>query len=267
VYTFSASPGTAFVADCDDPLLMERSPLKKILCVLPLLLISFPFTVLAETVVDVYKALPTDLLRFEGNQARYELANKDGKWLTKSSVGYEFEVVVDAANGYLEINDRGTGGGFVAQELALLATADGGTVIGVNIYCADGTQARTKGLRFYRRDGNRFRDVTKDVLPELDWKMFYRANQWNIEDLKQGAKIAAREKIALIRFKLPRNGTMLRASFLKENLIIRGQYTTSGLTAAEGALLAGMVNTLARDRIMLKWDAAAARFVLPGSDS
>ena len=215
------------------------------------------------SVVEVYQSLPIEAFMHDGARHRYSLAPLGNKWKTKSTVGYEMDAVVDIENGYIEIVDRGTGGGFINHEVAVFDSKNRGRVIALNIFGGDGTRASAAGIKFFVRQGSGWQDVTAEVLPGIDWTMFYQPNQWNMEDLKKGVQIAAREKIELVRYKLPRIGTTLRASFLRENIIIRGQYTTTGLTAEESRILASMVNTLARSRIMLKWDREKGVFRLP----
>jgi len=215
------------------------------------------------TVLDVYQSLPKEAFALDGTQHRYEIAQLGNKWKTKSIVGYEMDVVVDLENGYIEIVDRGTGGGFINHELSIFDSKKRGRVVALNSLGGDGTRASSAGIKFFVREASSWKDVTAEVLPGIDWTMFYQSNQWNMEDLKKGVQIAAREKIELVRYKIPRIGTTLRASFLRENIIIRGQYTTSGLSQEESRILASMVNTLARSRIMLRWDKENGVFRLP----
>jgi hypothetical protein len=217
----------------------------------------------AMTILEAYQSLPLKVFSYDGKEHRYPLEQNGNKWCTKSTVGYEMEATVDLENGYIEIVDRGTGGGFINYELSFFDSKKRGQVLALNIFGGDGTKASAAGARFFVKDGSDWKDVTQDVLPGIDWPMFYQPNQWNMNDLKKGAEIAAREKIELVRYKLPRIGTRLRVSFLRENIIIRGQYTTSGLTADESRILSSMVNTLARSRIMLKWDTTDGVFRLP----
>lgn len=215
------------------------------------------------SVVEIYQSLPLEAFAHQGTTHRYSLDPLGNKWKTKSTAGYPMDAVVDSENGYLEIVDRGTGGGFVTHELAVLDSKARGRVVILNIFAGNDTRASSAGLKIFVRQGTNWKDVTAEVFPGINWTMFYQPNQWNMEELKQAVALAKREKIELVRYKLPRIGTSLRASFLRENIIIRGQYAAEGLTAEESRLLLSLANTLARSRIMLKWNREKGVFELP----
>lgn len=121
------------------------------------------------SVVDYYKILPDSLRK------GYQLFFKNNKWITYSSEGYEIMPVVDIKNGYINIDDPGTGGGESTLTVALFRKNDGSALIGVSYYTNDGIYANS-WVYFLEYNNNKWEIVNQKVLPSITYKNFMSEN-------------------------------------------------------------------------------------------
>ena len=144
------------------------------------------------SVIDCYNEIPSSF--FYG--AKYELRRSGKKWLTASTADAEIEALVDIANGYIRIEDPGTGGGTRVDEVALFISKSGAVIIGINRKDIDGVVGTSSSLLFVSKEGGRWADVTQKVLPKTGLSSFF----------KPGFKPS--DKVTILSwFELPRRGT------------------------------------------------------------
>ncbi len=132
-----------------------------------------------------------------------KLQKESNKWMCKSKkdeAGFvnECETTVDIKNGYVKIEDSGTGGGFLITETALFKTAEKKDIIAVNKYFADGIlQMSSHKPKFYRFSDEHFSEIA-DIFPEINANVFF----YKPYDLKN--------ELIGAYFELPRYGTEIK---------------------------------------------------------
>ena len=144
------------------------------------------------SVIDCYNEIPSSFF----NDAKYELKQSGKKWLTASTADAEIEALVDIPNGYIRIEDPGTGGGTRVDEVALFISKSGAVIIGINRKDIDGVTGTSSSLVFVSKEGGKWTDVTKKVLPQLTIAAFFRSG------FDPGGKVTV-----LSWYELPRRGT------------------------------------------------------------
>jgi hypothetical protein len=145
-----------------------------------------------KSVVEYYNDIPASFF----NDSKYELKASGKKWVTASTADAELEPVVDIPNGYIRIEDPGTGGGTRIDEIALFVSKAGAVVIGINHADIDGVTGTSSSLLFVAKEGNRWIDVTKKVMPQLTSAAFFNPG------FDPGDKVTIQSW-----YELPRKGT------------------------------------------------------------
>ncbi len=132
-----------------------------------------------------------------------KLSKSDKVWKClseKDEAGFvnECETTVDIKNGYIKIEDTGTGAGILVTEVTLFITAAKNDIIAVNTYFADNIlQSLSKPLQFYSFKNNTFEPI-KNIFPEISPNDFLKKPI----DLKK-------EQIGTY-FELPQHGTTIK---------------------------------------------------------
>ncbi len=127
----------------------------------------------------------------------------NNKWVCKSKkdeAGFinECETTVDIKNGYVKIEDEGTGAGILVTEVALFKTAEKKDIIAVNTYFADDIlQMSSHKPKFYHFSDEHFSEIT-DIFPEINANVFFHKPY----DLKK--------ELIGAYFELPRYGTEIK---------------------------------------------------------
>jgi hypothetical protein len=123
-----------------------------------------------KTIVEYYRLIPKTLL----NDHKYAIEAKNGAYTSRSSAGYEIQPLVLAEIGYLQIIDKGTGGGQIRQDVSFLRTNEGDTVLRIHLLTHDGV-GPVCALRCYALDGQ-WTDVTSRFIPEVNIAHFLDEN-------------------------------------------------------------------------------------------
>ena len=132
-----------------------------------------------------------------------KLQKESNGWVCKSKkdeAGFvnECETTVDIKNGYVKVEDSGTGAGFLITETALFKTAEKKDIIAVNTYFSDNIlQMSSHKPKFYRFSGEHFSEIT-DIFPEINANVFF----YKPYDLKK--------ELIGAYFELPRYGTEIK---------------------------------------------------------
>lgn len=129
----------------------------------------------AQSVVDHYRSLVAQTR----DDSAYTLTQTASGWRAKGTEEFaNVRVVVDIANGFISLNDEGTGGGNVVTEIALFKPAAGGPILGHAQRYHDGSSAMAGKARFFQLTANRWQDLPMASLPPLMPPLFVatRAN-------------------------------------------------------------------------------------------
>jgi hypothetical protein len=100
------------------------------------------------------------------NKHGYGINFKGGKYKVVSDT--ECSIIVDDKNGYLQLNDNGTGGGNFVLEMAIFKTAKGVDVVAVNTYSYSGDGRESGAVSFFDA-ANNMADITMSVWPDIGY--------------------------------------------------------------------------------------------------
>lgn len=114
-----------------------------------------------RSVVTAYR----ELQKIDESIALYPLTQKGEDWKTMSVAEYELNAKVDTKNGYIEIQDEGTGGGTLTTQVVLYRKADGNELVVFNRRTFDGVSTDTE-IAMYESDGKNWTALDpKMILP------------------------------------------------------------------------------------------------------
>ncbi len=212
-------------------------------------------------ILDYYSLLPEKLLSINSlGGFKYSLKKAKGGWITHSLAGYGLQPVVDIKNGYIQIDDEGTGGGSVTETVVLFRKADKEALIGVGIEEFDGFHM-DYGLAFYEFRNNHWKDVTNKALPTLTFKEFLQEKYVKLT-LDKTSRIF---RMLSWRYQLPRYGTSITVSinhsqiqFLLDNEV--DKKTGKPLDQKNKELLSELVQNLGYESFLLNWNRREGRF-------
>lgn len=152
----------------------------------------------AQSVVDHYRSLVAQTK----DESAYTLIQTAAGWRAKGPEEFaSIKVVVDIANGFISLNDEGTGGGNLVTEIALFKPASGGPILGVAKRYHYGVQPFSGKAGFYRLTGGRWQALPAADLPPLAPSIFVPA--------KTG--LAYDSDLLPVVVYLPRVGTVVNA--------------------------------------------------------
>jgi hypothetical protein len=144
-----------------------------------------------KTVVDYY-----NLLRWKELIDPFVLVAQGDQWVCIEDLGSDFNYegsldavrhypsIVDIKNGYIQIEDEGTGGGtLLYTEVALFRKSDKSYLIALNGYGRDEITHVVSGgtPKFYQWENNELREVTMEVFPATPLSLFFKENVEPIE--------------------------------------------------------------------------------------
>lgn len=155
-----------------------------------------------ENVVEVYGQIREQIKGFD-----YTLLQRGGKWSAREASEPKIDrtAEVDIANGYIRIDDEGTGGGNFETQVALWRLEDGETFVGIVETHKDGGIPGHSRVRFFKKIGRNWVDKTPDVWTPVGLPAFMKGDM-TIEDLRALETIGAGVYVAL-----PRKGTAITA--------------------------------------------------------
>lgn len=165
------------------------------------------FSFAQSKLVNYFNLLPKE------HQHGYTISKKGKTYVADAGTG-AVQVVVDDANGFLEIKDSGTGGGTFVFQLAIFKNAKKEDLIGVNYFSYEDLNQGmiTGGNLFFFGGEKKLSDVTKDVLPDMttaEDKAYNGHSDVIFETYKEGV---------YEYFELPRNGTTVQFHFGSNSL-------------------------------------------------
>ena len=157
-------------------------------------------------VVEAYHALKASGV---AGELTYELRPAKGGWMTTSpDWGTDMPVVVDGANGFIEVLDEGTGGGSFRQQVVLWRMSDGTPLLGLGETAYDPPYPMTTRVRFFAPYGDGWEEWRQGLWPDPGLEDFL-PNQATIADLRTLEEVDAR-----ILVDLPRHGVDITATLV-----------------------------------------------------
>ncbi len=214
--------------------------MKKQIFIFGLILLSIQAMAQKKNVVDYFRLLPDSLKHY------YSLEYKNGKWFTESVAEYQITPVVDIRNGFIEIQDDGTGGGTTTLQVVLYRKKDGSALIGVSYNLFDGVFFENS-IFFGEYKNNKWIDLTHKVLPKINLYTF----------MKSGYKIPDEIRGYLsVRYSLPQHGTTITVDFQYGGIFM---YCSSD---ENKKICDEFTKNVKYDSIKLKWDKENTRFVI-----
>ncbi|MGV3610487.1 MAG: hypothetical protein ACO1N0_06035 [Fluviicola sp.] len=160
------------------------------------------FTFAQSKLINYFKKLPKE------HQHGYFITKKGESYIADAGTG-PCTVLVDNANGFLEIKDSGTGGGTFVLQLALFKNSKKEELLAVNYFSYEDLNQgmiENGNLQFFK-GSKKLVEVTKEVLPDMTTveDKAYNGNAPTIfENYKEGV---------YEYFELPRNGTTVKFHF------------------------------------------------------
>jgi hypothetical protein len=143
----------------------------------------------------------------------FKITKKGNNYTANAGTG-DVRVLLDEANGFMQIKDNGTGGGTFVYEIAIFKTKKGKDIVAVNQYAYEDAGVHSGGniVFFY---ASSMIDVTKEILPDLTVVQDETCKTANAADLETYSNMP------YIYFALPQKGT-----------VVKFNYSTNALDAA-----------------------------------
>jgi hypothetical protein len=129
-------------------------------------------------------------------------SSEDGKHLSRADRA-KLITLVDKKNGYLEATGSDKTDIFAGAQLALFKTKAGGYLIG---YHFDSAGDNNTHLQMLTKDGDKWTDVTAQVLPKITQEMVDRQMQDKVPEYKKNKKKLSDCASGTYSYKLPRYG-------------------------------------------------------------
>ncbi len=207
---------------------------------IPLDTVTDPAVKAKRTVLDYYNMLvpPYD--------PGYPLQEKNGKWRTRSRITEQpINAVVDIKNGYIEIEDEGTGGGTTTCRVVLFRMADGNPMIAITETFFDGV-GLTQERWFLRPEDPKRWDWTDYTLRTITAFDFLPSDNAEEPDIVH--------RLLPVTIELPRQGTTTKAIVRTELEYVHCR------EGSEYIDYCGLYKQLKSKQIDLKWNREKGKF-------
>ncbi|MCH2045861.1 MAG: hypothetical protein MK212_17215 [Saprospiraceae bacterium] len=198
-----------------------------------------------RNVVESYRALQ----KYNSTLNAYPLEKKGNEWLSYSSAEYSITPTVDYKNGYIEIQDDGTGGGTVTVQVVLFRTVDGRELVGISESMFDGMFVDSD-FEFWKSSSSGWKNVTSEVMPSYNYVDFTYAELGDMDNNYE-AQMA-------YSIKLPQHGTTVELRLIEHPLKVKEQ-SCKDEPASDCGLNEIMLNQRYK-YVELTWDKANTRF-------
>jgi hypothetical protein len=203
-----------------------------------------------RNVLDAYR----ELQKYDKNLDYYKLFKKGNDWKTTSNADYEMPATVDFKNGYIEIEDDGTGGGTVHVRVVLFRTIDKGELIGVTTDRFDGVFLEAT-YDFWKSTDSGWKNVTKEVLPtNFNYTNFCTEKIANVD--------ANFEKDMKYSILLPQHGTTAKLYLLDSVLRMKQSDCEDNSEDKSECELVELLQNHSYEYVELIWDKDNTRFKL-----
>lgn len=131
-------------------------------------------------------------------------SSKTGKPLSKDEKAKLIKTV-DKKNGYLEAIGNQDTDAFANAQMALFKKKDGSDLIGLTAHFGD----KTNQIQFFLKEGETWKDVSKEVLPEITNEMLDKRAQDKIPSFKKQQKKLSDSASGTYAYILPKHGTTI----------------------------------------------------------
>ena len=202
----------------------------------------------AANVVQYYNDIPLYL----GGES-YQIKFIHNKWKATRFSASEPAVTVDINNGYILIEDRGTGGGVLTTEIAMFKSKRGQIYLVLSTKLMQGVPILEYTVKVLEKNRTEWNEVTETALPNI-----------NIQDFLTGKPInhhviRSMKKSNVMDYVLPRVGTEIKINL---NIAWIDYFLTIQDTPADirNAYLQFKKQAVYKT-ICLKWDSVRAKFV------
>jgi hypothetical protein len=219
-----------------------------------------------KNVVDYYQLL----LSCNNLLKDYPLRVNGKKWKTESIAGYDIPVLVDIENGFIQIEDSGTGGSFTTTQVAIFRAHNGEAIIAFYQLIQEAVPFGYQGTgpKFYRWDEstNSMVNVTDQVFPEITVGDFGidETTFVNLNRIQDPAFKMLFKPDTLFFYRLPRYGTNIVVHLVANKKEIENylSFDVGQKSYKDKEILSSYAKDINMEVIKLKWDKKKSRFVL-----
>ncbi len=224
----------------------------KRLCIVVLFIACLCSSVFSrKNIIEFYKEIPKQLI----GGYKFPVEMVMGKWQSKDEDYGTRRAVFDIKNGYMYIEDFGTGGGHSAHELALFRLSDGSALIAFNNLSVDDPNGSFSEISFFRKIADKWNNVTKDVFPEVQLKLF--VNEQYKSKVNNLGEIA--EHVYFI-YSLPQHGTTVTAKLSTDRLAMAESF--SNVPPAKKQLVKDILANITLKEVKLAWNKVRCKFTI-----
>ena len=220
--------------------------MKKLYFIIIFILIHTAIFAQKLTILDYFEKLPEEMRLF------YKIENAEGEWISRSTARYEIKPTVDIINGFIEIQDEGTGGGLTILQVVLYRKKDGTGLIGISSYNGDGVSEKCT-INFLEYNNNEWINVTSEVFPVLNYQTFVNPN-YTVPDFPEDYY-----EMSAIRYKLPQYGTTIEAELIAGGLSLICNGYTDALTADKESVC-DFISNINKIPVKIFWDKNKRKF-------
>lgn len=213
-----------------------------------------------QNVYEYYQSLPesffydTDL-----GEIKYTIRKKENAWVSESLAGYEIPAIVDIKNGYIEINDEGTGGGNINIKVVLFRKKDRSPLIGI-------TKGGFNGI-YFENSSSFYETKNKEwlkaeyVFPEMGIDRFLNEKYRKLNFEKD--EIISPNLSSLLE--LPQFGTVVNVdlNFTKYDFLVESNHNPhlqKPFTDKEQTKLWEIIDNISIESFQLKFNKAVGKF-------
>ena len=156
---------------------------------------------------------------------KYKLLKRKGRWVTQNpdfqNNKYYFNIIVDIRNGFIQISDPETGGGYETYTCTLFIDTKRNRYLAIHHETSGGTIGsifqEPQHFRFYRLKNNRFLDETDRLVPSISIKEFLKPHA--IKNRKTIDRNIKKHLPHYFNYKLPRYGLKIEVTFTFDSFL------------------------------------------------
>ncbi|MEK6794264.1 MAG: hypothetical protein AABZ39_05785 [Spirochaetota bacterium] len=204
------------------------------------------------TIVDYYRMIPDKAFK----HPKFILTLKNGVYTTPSIIEEQLKPTVDIPNGYLFVEDPGTGGGTTGHACAVFIAASGVPHIALNQFAFNGVAGDSALSMFILRDGMLV-DRTAECAPMISLSLFLK----DPHDIKRIQSVIGKTHLYMIRTELPRYGTDIVTTLMVFSGKAELYRTADWLSSKEKAEYAAFFAMPKYETIIFSWDKKKALFI------
>lgn len=232
--------------------------------VLVLINYSFASDVSKKNIIYYYQKL--SIKELGGYKFPLKFVNK--KWVTYSSADYELYPVVDTKNGYIYIEDEGTGGGTIFHEIVLYRKKDKSAILAVNVHEFGGIEPNTIQFGFYKYENSLYNNISSKVFPEIKIENYLK-NKNDLNEIKkirsELIKFEKNRKVKILNqflYKLPRYGSEIKIKLNKKFIIWNLEVFKKEISQKNIKKIKTVLENLKYNTLICKWNKNKGKFYI-----